>query len=127
MANVLLQFLIQVQPLILLTMDYQLKIVMYIGVEDVTLEWFKSYLENRYYHVVIYETKSMSELLQRGLLQRSDLGLILFSTYDFSWVLKHHRVTFKMFADDTRFYFTMNYAEDTLNNNIKWSTQDLKG
>ena len=40
--------------------------LMYIGVEGVALNWFKSYLENRSYHVIINATKSERRTLQRG-------------------------------------------------------------
>ena len=42
------------------TVDHELLIddLMYMGVEGVALKWFKSYLENRSYHVIINRTKS---------------------------------------------------------------------
>ena len=53
------------------TVDHKLLIddLMYIGVEGVALNWFKSYLENRSYHVIINETKSERRTLQRGVPQ----------------------------------------------------------
>ena len=63
---------------------------MYIGVEGVALRWFKSYLENRSYHVIINGTKSERTLLQRGVPQGSVLGPVLFSIYtiELAWILK---------------------------------------
>ena len=48
--------------------------------------------------------------------QGSVLGPVLFSVYtiELAWVLSHHRVQFKMFADDTQLYFTINNVEDTI-------------
>ena len=48
------------------TVDHELLIdnLMYIGVEGVALNWFKSYLENRSYHVIINGTKSERRTLQ---------------------------------------------------------------
>ena len=100
------------------TVDHELLIddLMYIGVEGVTLKWFKSYLENRSYHVLINETKSERRTLHRGVPQGSVLGPILFSIYtiELAWILSHHSVQFKMFADDTQLYFIINNVEDTI-------------
>ena len=80
------------------------------------LNWFKSYLENRSYHVIINGTKSERRTLQRGVPQGSVLGPVLFSIYtiELAWILKQHSVKFKMFADDTQFYFIINNVEDTI-------------
>ena len=55
------------------TVDHELLIddLMYIGVEGVALKWFKSYLENRSYHVIINGTKSEKRTLHRGVPQGS--------------------------------------------------------
>ena len=99
------------------TVDHKLLIddLMYIGVEDVALNWFEIYLENRSYHVIINETKS-ERTLQRGVPQGSVLGPVLFSIYtiELAWILKQHNVKFKMFADDTQFYFIINNVEDNI-------------
>ena len=80
------------------------------------LNWFKIYLENRSYHVIISGTKSERRTLQRGVPQGSVLGPVLFSIYtiELTWILKQHNVKFKMFADDTQFYFIINNVEDTI-------------
>ena len=100
------------------TVDHKLLIddLMYIGVEGVALNWFKSYLENRSYHVIINETKSERRTLQRGVPQGSVLRPVLFSIYtiELAWILKQHNVKFKMFADDTQFYLIINNVEDTI-------------
>ena len=85
--------------------DHKLLIddLMYIGVQGVALNWFKSYLENRSYHVIINGTKSERRTIQRGVPQGSVLGPVLFSIYtiELAWILKQQNVKFKMFADDT--------------------------
>ena len=100
------------------TVDHKLLIddLMYIGVEGVALDWFKSYLENRSYHVIINENKSERRTIQRGVPQGSVLGPVLFSIYtiELAWILKHHNVKFKMVADDTQFYFIINNVEDSI-------------
>ena len=84
-----------------------------IGVEDVALDWFKSYLENRSYHVILNGTKSEKRTLRRGVPQGSVLVPVLFSTYtiELAWILSHQGVQFKMLADDTKLYFTINNVE----------------
>ena len=44
------------------------------------------------------------------------LGPVLFSIYtiELTWILSHHSVQFKMFADDTQLYFIINNVEDTI-------------
>ena len=44
------------------------------------------------------------------------MGPVLFSIYtiELAWILKQHSVKFKMFADDTQFYFIINTVEDTI-------------
>ena len=80
------------------------------------LKWFKSYLENRSYHVIINGTKSERRTLHRGVPQGSVLGPVLFSihTIELAWILSHRSVQFKMFADDTQLYFIVNNVEDTI-------------
>ena len=76
----------------------------------------QSYLENRSYHVIINGTKSERKTLHRGVPQRSILVPILFSIYtiELTWILSHHSVQFKMFADNTQLYFIINNVEDTI-------------
>ena len=98
------------------TVDHKLLIDDLMYVEGVALNWFKSYLENRSYHIIINGTKSGGRRLQRGVPQGSILGQVLFSIYtiELAWILKQHSVKFKMFADDTQFYFIVNNVEDTI-------------
>ena len=44
------------------------------------------------------------------------LGPVLLSIYtiELAWILKQHNVKFKMFADNTQFYFIINNVEDTI-------------
>ena len=90
--------------------------LVYIDVEGVALKWFKSYLENRSYHIIINGTKSERRTLHRVVPQGSVLGPVLFSIYtiELAWILNHHSVQFKMFADDTQLYFIINNVEDTI-------------
>ena len=100
------------------TVDHEQPIddLMYIGVEGVALKWFKSYLENRSYHVIMNGTKSERRTLHRGVPQGSVLEPVLFSIYtiELGWILSHHSIQFKMFADDTQLYFIINNVEDTI-------------
>ena len=64
--------------------DHELLIddLMYIGVEGVALKWFKSYLENRSYHVIINGTISERRTLHRGVPQGCVLGPVVFNLHD---------------------------------------------
>ena len=90
--------------------------LMYIGVEDMALDWFEIYLENRSYHVMINGKKSEKRLLLRGVSQGSVLGPVLFSIYTIklAWILGYHGVQLKMSADDTQLYITIDNAENTI-------------
>ena len=84
--------------------------------EDVHL-WYKSYLENRSSIVMISNEKSMTKRLSKGVPQGSVLGPLLFCIYtiELSNILKKHTVKFKLFADDTQFYFPVENIEDAKN------------
>ena len=84
-----------------------------IGIEDVH-RWYKSYLENRSVTVVVSNAKSVTKSLTKGLPQGSVLGPLLFTIYtiELSKILKRHNVKFKLYADDTQFYFPVETVED---------------
>ena len=77
-----------------------------------------SFLENRSYHIIISGgggKRYFIEGVPQGP-QGNVLGPVLFSIYtiELAWILRHHKVQFKMFADDTQLYFTINNVEDTI-------------
>ena len=86
-----------------------------IGIVDDALEYLRSYLSDRKYCVQIGNSFSSYETLERGVPQGSILGPILFCIYTIglSRVLQGHGVKFKLFADDTQFYFAINNIVNT--------------
>ena len=86
-----------------------------IGVTDHALEYIKDYLSNRKYCVRIGTSTSSYALLDRGVPQGSVLGPILFNIYTIGLtkVLRALGVGFKMYADDTQFYFSITNVATT--------------
>ena len=86
-----------------------------IEIEGDALKYLRSYLENRSYCVQIGTSFSNTRHLQRGIPQGSVLGPILFCVYtsELSHVLRKHGVDFKLYADDTQFYLTLNDVANT--------------
>ena len=91
--------------------------LMSIGVGGEAHKWFKSYLQKRSVTVIVSNCKSETGNLTRGVPQGSILGPILFNIYtiELSWILKKHNVKFKLYADDTQFYFAVTSAEEAKN------------
>ena len=69
---------------------------------------------NREYCVQIGDSLSDSRPLSRGVPQGSVLEPILFCIYtiELSLLLREHRVSFRLFADDTQFYLSINNIAD---------------
>ena len=55
--------------------------------------------------------------LTKGVPRGSVLGSTLLTIYtiELSWILKKHNVQFKLYADDTQFYFAIETVQDTTN------------
>jgi len=84
----------------------------HLGIRGNALDWFATYLSNRYQQVVVQGcTSPKTKLTSKGVAQGSLLGPLMFLIYvnDFSKCLETSNAI--MFADDTSLY--------TCNNNIK--------
>ena len=70
----------------------------------VVLQWFMSYLENRFQSVLIDQTKSNATQLKYGVPQGSVLGPILFTSYTLplSDLIEMFDCDYHKFADDTQ-------------------------
>ena len=65
--------------------------------------------------MVVSQRKSETRKLTKGVPQGSVLGPTLLTIYtiELSWILKKHNVTFKFYADDTQFYFSITTIQST--------------
>ena len=108
--------------------EYLLNDLKLIGITDDVYKWFESYLHNREITVAISKSKSETRKLTKGVPQGSVLGPTLFNIYtiELSWILKKHNVSFKLFADDTQFYFSITTIPD-IENKIEEIMKDIKG
>ena len=86
-----------------------------VGIEGGALQYLGDYLEGRTYSVQIGQSFSRTVVLERGVPQGSVLGPILFCIYtiELSHLLERHGVCFKLFADDTQFYFSIDNIVDS--------------
>ncbi len=85
------------------------------GIDGDALTYLRSYLENRQYYIQIGRSFSEKRTSSRGVPQGSVLGPVLFCIYtiDLSYVLRKHKVGFKLFADDTQFYVAVDNIDNT--------------
>ena len=94
------------------------------GVTGSVLDWFSSYLQERYQSIKIGSTLSEACRLLFGVPQGSVLGPLLFSLYTSplnSIIGRHKGIGFHFYADDTQLYVHLNHknapaAFDSLNN-----------
>ena len=85
-----------------------------IGIKDEVYKWYENYLEDRSIAVVLMNEKSEIKKLKMGVPQGSVLGPLLFEIYtiELSKILDKHEVMYKLYADDTQFYFQFENIEE---------------
>ncbi len=86
-----------------------------VGVRGTTLEWFRSYLSERSFHVKLGHSASSSTPLSCGVPQGSILAPILFTLYllPLGQIFKKHGISYHLYTDDSQIYFEF-YFEDSL-------------
>ena len=76
------------------------------GLSGCLLDWFRSYLYNRSFFVVVEGKQSQPQLLEFGVPQGSVLRPVLYTMYTspLGNLIKHHSMAYHMYADDTQLY-----------------------
>ena len=77
------------------------------GIDEVALDWLKSYLSNRSFRVTVNQATSGECLLEIGVPQGSILGPLLFILYtkDLETIVTKYGFSIHLYADDTQIYF----------------------
>ena len=83
-----------------------------LGISGLVLDWFKSYLTDRCFRVIVGKETSDLGKMKTGVPQGSVLGPILFTIYtaELSYLLQDLEVSFHSYADDTQIYFKVSDA-----------------
>ncbi len=83
------------------------------GISGSALQWFDSYLSDRFFKVSLRGEASKSQHLATGVPQGSVLGPLLFSVYmaSLGFVIQKHGFSYHCHADDTQLYLSF-YPDD---------------
>ena len=98
------------------------------GIRGTSLNWFKSYLNNRRQHTEINGILSDIDTIRCGVPQGSVLGPLLFLLYINDIIKTSEVLKFFLFADDTKIYFSTKdnqHTEKILNSELQKVTNWL--
>ena len=95
------------------------------GIDNVTLQWFTSYLTERQQHVSVNNSKSSFKPVSCGVPQGSILGPLLFLLFINDLPLYTCNVFTDLYADDTTLYF-VHPSQDVIEQNLQTALNELQ-
>ena len=90
------------------------------GITGHALQWFDSYLSDRYQCVTVGEAVSEDEILKFGVPQGSVLGPKVYCIYSkpVGDIIHKHGLTYHCYADDSQVYITFKPSSEAWNNSL---------
>uniref|UniRef100_A0A8D3CRZ4 Reverse transcriptase domain-containing protein n=1 Tax=Scophthalmus maximus TaxID=52904 RepID=A0A8D3CRZ4_SCOMX len=100
----------------------------HIGIKGTALEWFKSYLSDRFQFVNVNNKSSIHTKVRHGVPQGSVLGPILFTLYilPLGNIIRKRRINFHCYADDTQLYLSIKPDETNQVDKLLDCLKDIK-
>uniref|UniRef100_A0A674ME22 Reverse transcriptase domain-containing protein n=1 Tax=Takifugu rubripes TaxID=31033 RepID=A0A674ME22_TAKRU len=99
-----------------------------IGIKGTALDWFRSYLSDRYQFAHVHGVPSSYSKVSHGVPQGSVLGPIVFTLYmlPLGNIVRQHGINFHCYADDTQLYLSMKPEETEQLAKLQTCLKDIK-